>query len=116
MEAMSGVQNVLEPSQDNGWIIHSLAHTMAEDVVHSATYYESSSTCLPVQERLVEKLASQAIIAAVRKPLEVRAFGPTYPLHSAQDLCPIPMPAHPQIEGRRLYTVQDKGRFIWIQR
>eukprot|EP00063_Salmo_salar_P037240 XP_014012075.1 PREDICTED: uncharacterized protein LOC106578045 [Salmo salar] len=78
-EAMSGVQNVLEPSQDNGWIIHCLAHTMAEDVVHSATYYESSSIRLPVQERLAEKLASLAIIAAFKEAVGSESFWSNIP-------------------------------------
>lgn len=76
---MSGVQNVLEPSQDNGWIIHCLAHTMAEDVVHSATYYESSSIRLPVQERLAEKLASLAIIAAFKEAVGSESFWSNIP-------------------------------------
>lgn len=116
MEAMSGVQNVLEPSQDNGWITHSLAHTVAEDVVHSATYYESSSTCLPVQERLAEKQASQAIIAAFKETVGSESFWSNMPSSFSTRSLSFPMPAHPQIEGRRFYTVQDKGRFIWIQR
>ncbi|KAK6323471.1 hypothetical protein J4Q44_G00058100 [Coregonus suidteri] len=85
MEVSNGVQNVpepspesvelkvLDPSPDNESPIHCFAHTLAEDIVHSATY-ESSSGCPPVQERLAEKLASLAITAALKEAIGSELF------------------------------------------
>ncbi|XP_038851479.1 uncharacterized protein si:dkey-171c9.3 [Salvelinus namaycush] len=85
MEVLNGVQKVpepspesvslkvLDPSPDNERTIHCFAHTMAEDIMYSATY-ESSSGCPPVQERLAEKLASLAITAALKEAIRSEIF------------------------------------------
>ncbi|KAJ8007857.1 hypothetical protein DPEC_G00098540 [Dallia pectoralis] len=86
MDAMSGVQNDLDPSTDNERVLQCFAYTMAEAIVQSATY-ESSYGCLSVQERLAEKMTSMVITASLKEAIGNESSGSFPNSNSSSCIC-----------------------------